>query len=110
MEIEIAEKIVAGVTPAQRDALEAAHWRYMAFAGIVLDDAFQEQAAADREAYPYLLKHDAAGQPVVSGDRAAEFMAIVTGFEREWCVAWDEWDFYQTHGVTTAQAAARGHA
>lgn len=105
MQIEVAENFVAGLTLEQRDSLEATHWRYMAFAGVILDDQYQEQATADQQAYPHLLKYDAAGRSVVSSERAADFMAAVTGMARDWCLAWDEHDFYETHGVTSEQAA-----
>ena len=109
MNIEIAQGIVAALTEDQRGLLEAAHCRYMAFAGVIQDGEYQEQAKADREAYPHLLKFKADGGPSVSTERAADFMASVTGLARDWCVAWDEHDFYETHGVTQEEAMQAGH-
>lgn len=104
MKLEEVQQILAGLTQSQRSTLEAAHWRYMAFAGVVLDDEYQVQAKADQETYPQLLKHDAAGISVVSGNRAADFMSTVTGLPRDWCLAWDEHDFFETHGTTVEEA------
>lgn len=109
MNIEIAQSIVAALTDDQRGLLEAAHWRYMAFAGVIQDSEYQQQAKADREAYPHLLKFKADGEPSVSTERAADFMAAVTGLARDWCVTWDEHDFYETHGVTQEEAMQTGH-
>ena len=99
MKIEAAQTIIESLAQDQRSALEKAHWRYMAFAYVVLDDEYAKQADEDRKAYPQLLKFNADGQTIVSGKRAAEFMAAITGMSRDWCEAWDAHDFHETHGV-----------
>lgn len=109
MNIEIAQSILFGLTEDQREALESAHWRYMAFACVAQDESLQKQAEEDRDTYPHLLKFDLDGKPVTSDQRAADFMSAVTGLPRDWCLAWDEHDFYETHGVTSEEAAQAGH-
>lgn len=107
MKIEAAGNIIVSLTQEQRDTLEASHWRYMAFAGVALDDEFQQQAMKDRQTYAHLLKHDETGTVSVSSERAADFMAAVTGLEREWCLAWDACDFFE-HGATIDVASKVG--
>lgn len=109
MKIETAHSTLAGATKDQRDALENAHWRYMAFAGLISDDEYQKQAEEDRARYPHLLKFTPDGTPVISDQRTADFMVAVTGLPRDWCLAWDESDFYETHGVTSDEAVQLGH-
>lgn len=109
MNIETAQEILAHLTQDQLNALETAHWRYMAFAGVVLHADYETQAKEDQKTFPELLKFDADGKPVTSDQRAADFMVAVTGLSRDWCLAWDEHDFYETHGVTSEEAAQAGH-
>ena len=109
MNIETAQGTLATLTQDQLDTLENAHWRYMAFAGVVLHSDYVAQAIDDQKTFPDLLKFDANGKPVTSDQRAADFMVAVTGMPRDWCLAWDEHDFYETHGVTSEDAAQAGH-
>ncbi|WP_056450198.1 hypothetical protein [Massilia sp. Root335] len=63
-QIQKADNILAGLTDEQRAILDAAHWRYMAFAAGLPDEQFQEQAKADRQAYSHLLQQSAVGLSV----------------------------------------------
>jgi len=85
----------------KRAALAAAHDRYMYFAGVYTDtnpDFSAEQIAEDRARFPHLLKFTDDGRPALSDERCAEFMTAITGLPREWCLAWDEVEFIETHG------------
>lgn len=93
MNIQIAKGILASIPTDRRNALEAAHWRYMCFTGITsIDQASDDQAVIDRTNYPHLLKFTIDGQASLSNDRCAEFMSLVSGMPREWCAAWDEYE------------------
>jgi hypothetical protein len=108
MLIETAQSILATLTQGQRDTLERSYLRYLAFACVNLDDEYAIQAEADRDTFSHLLKFSENQQPVVSQQRAAEFMTEVCGFPIEWCRAWDACDFYETHGVTLEEAELKG--
>lgn len=99
MSIENALAIIDELTQEQRAALEKAQWRYLAFAHAMLEDEHETQAEEDRKAYPELLEFNGDGLPTVSGKKAADFMAAVTGMPRSWCEAWDTHDFYETQPV-----------
>ncbi len=106
---EEAEALLSRLSLDQRNTLEEAHWRYMCFAGVTsIDEASDKQADEDRVTYAHLLESTDDMLPRVSDVRIADFMVAVSGLPREWCQAWDEHDFYETHGVTWAEAADRG--
>jgi hypothetical protein len=71
-------------------------WRYAALIGIVRPDpnyADEAQVAADRERWPDFLETSAEGNPVFDFDRAAAWMAEVSGNPLDECVKVldDEW-------------------
>jgi hypothetical protein len=107
MDYTEATQLLGGLTPAQRKTLEEAHDRYYSFARVSSFDAESDrQAEADRIAYAHLLLPDNGGMPCVSHERAAEFMAAVTGLPVAWCSAWDEYNFCELHGEDYAERAA----
>jgi hypothetical protein len=97
--IKTAKEVLLSIPSNQCKALEVAHWRYLCFTGITsIDHASDVQAEADRTIYPSLLKWTDDGRAILSNDRCAEFMSLVSGLPKEWCAAWDEADFCDTHG------------
>jgi hypothetical protein len=106
-----AVRMLRHLMPKQCDALETAHWRYMCFAGISsLGEKSDRQAEADRLAFAHLQKFDEDGRPCISDERAAAFMSAVSGLPRDWCMAWDEYDFCNLHGKDyMEQLAKHGH-
>ncbi|MDZ5459309.1 hypothetical protein [Azohydromonas lata] len=107
MDYAEATQLLGALTPAQRNTLEEAHDRYYCFAGISSFDAESDrQAEADRGTFAHLLfPPGPGGIPSISQERAAEFMAAVTGFPVAWCRAWDEYSFCELHGVDYAEQA-----
>jgi hypothetical protein len=109
MDLSQAQAVISTLSHEQKEALETAHWRYMAFAGVMSDgEAADRQAVVDRQAFAHLLKYTEDGRPSLSDERAAEFMAAVSGLPRDWCMAWDHHDFYVTHGVSFEEAVEKG--
>lgn len=98
MDTTEARKIVAALAASDRDTLSNAHLRYMHFTGVYTGDIGADVIEQDRAAFPHLLKWDEAGRPSLSDQRCADFMVGVSGLPREWCLAWDEVDFVETHG------------
>lgn len=98
MEIAQARQLALIIPEHQRDALAAAHERYMYFTGVYTDRPAVDHIAEDRSAFPHLLKFTAGGRPSLSDERCAEFMAAVTGLPRDWCEAWEEVEFVSEHG------------
>lgn len=98
MDIAEARKLVAELSECDRETLSDAHLRYMHFTVVFTCDISEEQIAQDRAAFPHLLKWDAEGKPSLSDQRCADFMVALTHLPREWCLAWDEVDFVETHG------------
>lgn len=94
-----AKQIIATIPAEQQAVLAEAYNRYMHFTGVWCGDGFPEaQIAADRAAYPHLLKYAENGMPALSDKRCAEFMAAVSGLPVEWCLAWDAAEFEREHG------------
>jgi hypothetical protein len=93
-----AREILNTLSSSERAALSDAHLRYMHFTGVYTSDISNAVIAQDRATYPHLLKFDEAGRPSLSDQRCADFMVALTGLPREWCFAWDEVDFVETHG------------
>lgn len=98
MDTTDARKILDALTASDRDTLSDAHLRYMHFTGVYTGDISDAVIEQDRAAFPHLLKWDDAGRPSLSDQRCADFMVGLTGLPREWCLAWDEVDFVETHG------------
>ncbi len=98
--------VLERATETERDALDAAHWRYMSLIGIVCDVLPAEVVNADREAFPQFIKQ-ADGSPVFSDADCTAFMVAVTGLAAEFCEAWKDHDFYELHGETAEEMAAR---
>lgn len=101
MEVVDARQMLKAIPRDKRAALAAAHDRYMYFAGVYTDrnpEFSVEQIAEDRTRFAHLLKFTDDGRPALSDERCAEFMVAVTGLPREWCLAWDEVEFIETHG------------
>ena len=100
MEILLARQIVATIPQDKAPILAAAHARYMYFAGAYAANSNEEiaRASEDRTRFAHLLKFLDHGRVIVSNERCAEFMATITGFPLEWCLAWDEEEFIETHG------------
>ncbi|MBC7604223.1 MAG: hypothetical protein H7255_16390 [Ramlibacter sp.] len=98
MNIDEARRLVAMLSPTQNEGLALAHDRYTHFTGVFSGDVSDAQVARDRLDYSHLLKGTANGHPWLSDDRCAEFMAAVSGLPVDWCSAWHEVDFCDTHG------------
>lgn len=101
MDIAQARQLIASISKDQHAVLAAAHDRYMYFAGVYTDthpDFSAGQIAEDRARFAYLLAFTEDGRPSLSDERCAEFMSAVTGLPRDWCMAWNEVDFIETHG------------
>jgi hypothetical protein len=98
MDITTAREIVDALPEKTQDTLREAHLRYMHFTGVYTGDVSDAQIAADRAAFPHLLMSTADGRPSLSDHRCADFMVAISGLSREWCLAWDEVDFCDTHG------------
>lgn len=96
MNIEEAKQIMEDVPRGQRGALDAAMERYKRFSGIYTMDDLAAELAADRAAYPHLLKFSD-GMAVLSDERCIEFMVAVSGLPATWCAAWNEIDFMDEH-------------
>jgi hypothetical protein len=96
-----ARQVLKAVATDQRAALASAHDRYMRFTGVYTDtdpSYSEEQITEDRARFAYLLKFTGDGRPSLSDQRCAEFMAAITGLPLDWCLAWDEVEFIETHG------------
>jgi hypothetical protein len=93
-----ARAMVNTIRADHRERLAHAYLRYMHFTGVYTGDISAEQIEADRAQFPHLLKRDEQGRPVVSDQRCAEFMAMLTGLSHEICLAWDEYEFAEMHG------------
>lgn len=104
METQQARQIVSEIPAQHRKALEAAHLRYMHFTGVAYGEVSKEQIAHDRATYSHLLKYADDGRPSLSDERCADFMAAITGLSRDWCSAWDEVEFVETHGEDFLEA------
>ena len=96
-------------TKAEREALDAAHWRYISLIGLVHDAMPAEIVAADKLAYAHFIKQED-GHPVFVDADCTAFMAEVTGLATEFCEAWKDYDFYELHGETAEEMAARESA
>lgn len=96
-------------TEAEREALDGAHWRYISLIGLVDDALPEEVVAADRKAYPHLIKQ-VDERPLFSDADCTAFMVAVTGFSVEFCKAWKDHDFYELHGETVEEMAVRESA
>ncbi len=86
------------ITPVQEKQLEEVFYRFHLFAGIAEpdDEAARLQMEADCQQYPHLLKFNAEQRPVISSERAAEFMHRVSGLPVGVCAAWEYQDFVDT--------------
>ena len=93
-----ARKIVDALSASDRTTLSDAYLRYMHFSGVYTGDISDDVIRKDRAAFPHLLKWDAACRPSLSDQRCADFMVALTGLPRDWCLAWDEVEFVETHG------------
>jgi len=96
-----ARQLVESIPQDKQAVLAAAHERYMYFAGVYTDTSPEFSAKRineDRARFAHLLKFTDDGRPSLSDERCAEFMAAVTGLPRDWCLAWDEVEFIETHG------------
>lgn len=98
MEISQARQLATLIPQDQQAVLAAAHERYMYFTGVYTDHPEVDRIAEDRAAFPHLLVFTDDGRPSLSDERCAEFMAVVTGLPRDWCLAWDEIEFVNEHG------------
>lgn len=110
MDIAQARQIIASIPRDRRAALQAAHWRYMHFTGVSEGDIPAEQVAQDRVTFAHLLKYTEDGRPALSDKRCAEFMATITEMPHDWCMAFDEVDFCDTHGDNFAELQLRRQA
>ena len=90
----------------QLQALHMAHWRYMSLAGIVADVLSAEVVDADQKAYPHFIKR-ISGLAVFNDADCVTFMTEITGLAPEPCEAWKNYDYYDLHGETAHQTAAR---
>lgn len=102
--------ILSKATASQLEALDAAHWRYMTLIGIVDGEVSDEVATADRDAYPLFIKKGDTGLPIFSDADCVAFMAAITGLSVAFCAAWRDKDFYDLHGETGEEMAARQYA
>jgi hypothetical protein len=82
----------------ERSRLEEAHERYMYFTGVHTDRPMVDHVEQDRAAFPHLLEFTSEGLPNLSDERCADFMVAITGLPRDWCLAWEEIAFVETHG------------
>lgn len=98
MNFEQARDVLRLVPSDERFRLEEAHERYMHFAGVYTDRPAVDRVEQDRAAFPHLLEFTSEGLPRLSDERCADFMAAITGLPRDWCLAWDEVAFVETHG------------
>lgn len=101
--------VLERATEAEREALDAAHWRYISLIGLVHDVVPAKVVAADQEAFPHFIKQ-MDGRPVFSDADCTAFMVAVTGLSAEFCEAWKDHDFYELHGETAEEMAARESA
>ncbi|VVN26588.1 hypothetical protein PS623_04565 [Pseudomonas fluorescens] len=97
-------------TEAEREALDGAHWRYISLIGLVHDALPAEVVATDKEAYQHFIKRCEEGRPVFSDADCIAFMTAITGLSHEFCAAWKDHDFYELHGETFEEMAAREKA
>lgn len=108
MDITQARRIVQTIPADAQAVLSAAHDRYMHFAGVYTgDDVPAAVVAQDLIRFPHLLVFAGCGRPSLSGERCADFMVAITGLPRDWCLAWDEFQFVQEHGEDFAEKQLR---
>ncbi|OEC68268.1 hypothetical protein A7D21_27295 [Pseudomonas sp. AP19] len=98
--------VLERATEGERVALDGAHWRYISLIGLVHDALPAEVVAADQKAYPHFIKQ-MDGSPLFSDADCTAFMVAVTGLSAEFCEAWKDHDFYELHGETAEEMAAR---
>lgn len=101
--------VLERATKAEREALDGAHWRYISLIGLVHDALPAEVVAADQKAYAHLIKQ-MDGRPLFTDADCTAFMVEVTGLSAEFCEAWKDHDFYELHGETAEEMAARDGA
>lgn len=92
------EAPVAGLARIPQSAagtLEEVEYRWSIYAGIGHPETPDQEAqqAADRQNYPDWLKWNEVGQPVVSSERKARFMAVISGLPFGYCLTWDYFDW-----------------
>ncbi|UST77235.1 hypothetical protein [Pseudomonas siliginis] len=101
--------VLEQATEAEREALDGAHWRYISLIGLVHDALPAEVVDADQKAFPHFIKQ-VDGNPLFSDADCTAFMVAVTGLSAEFCEAWKDHDFYELHGETAEEMAARESA
>jgi hypothetical protein len=76
-------------------ALKEAHRRYLAFSGVLdTDDSQKAQMWEDRIKFKHLYLTPASdGIPIIDSDKQVEFMHLVSGLSKQWCITWSyaEW-------------------
>lgn len=100
------ENILSGLSPEARDLLHNAHSRYMVLIGIyeARDERISDECAAeDKTNFPALIKQDSRGLPIFDSEDFALFAGQLCGCSREQCLAWDEKEFFDEHGMTLDQ-------
>ena len=101
--------VLERATGRELEALDEAHWRYISMIGLVSNVLPPEVVAADQRSHPHLIKQED-GRPVFNDEDCKAFMAEVTGLSAEFCAAWRDRDFYELHGETAEEMAARPRA
>lgn len=101
--------VLERATEAEREALDWAHWRYISLIGLVHDALPAEVVATDQEAFSHFIKQ-MDGRPLFNDADCTAFMVAVTGLSAEFCEAWKDHDFYELHGETAEEMAARESA
>lgn len=98
--------VLERATKAELESLDGAHWRYISMIGLVSDVLPADVVTADQQAYPHLIKQED-GRSVFNDEDCKTFMVAITGLSTEFCEAWRDHDFYELHGETAEQMAAR---
>lgn len=95
--------VLNALAPETRDALHNAHSRYMVLVGIykARDEMISDECAAeDKERFSALIKVSRDGLPITDPEDFALFAGRLCGCSREICMAWDEKEFFDEHGMT----------
>lgn len=95
--------VLNALTPETRDCLHNAHSRYMVLVGIYTarDEMISDECAAEDKAnFSTLIKKGRGGLPITDPEDFALFAGRLCECSREVCMAWEEKEFFDEHGMT----------